>query len=156
MPTEQNAADGASRGQELVGLKSARPWVSGPELLREEEDQWPASDVRQHEVLANDPETKSVLVTIVHPELDPSAARPGLNCCSRWLVAVRTMAAIRRWLLRHRDGAAGEFTPCEMEHAERVWIKTVQHELFATELKDLKAGRAVRPKSKIALVYRPC
>ena len=93
-----------------MDLKSARPWVSGPEFLREEEEQWPDSDAREDEALANDPETKSVLVTIVQPELDPSAARPDLSRCSRWLVAVRAMAAIRRWLLRHRDGAAGKFT----------------------------------------------
>ncbi|XP_043203370.1 uncharacterized protein LOC122371261 [Amphibalanus amphitrite] len=150
VPTELNAADGASRGQDLADLKPARPWVSGPKFLREEEHNWPTSDVKEHEVLANDPETKSVLATTVQPELDPSAARPDLSRCSRWLVAVRTMATIRRWLLRHRDGVTGEFTPCEIEEAERAWIKTVQHEQLASELKDLKAGRAVRSKSKIA------
>ena len=150
VPTELNVADAASRGQTLEDLRPAGTWVCGPEFLQTEDNWWPATDVKEEEALADDPETKPVLTTAVQPEPDPSAVQPDLARSSRWLVAVRTMAAIRRWLTRHRDGTTGEFTPSEMEHAEKSWIKAVQHKQFESELRDLKAGRAVNTKSRIA------
>ena len=117
VPTELNAADAASRGQDLTDLRPAGPWASGPAFLQTEEDRWPATDVKEQEILANDPETQSVLATAVLP--DPSTTQPDLSRCSRWLVAVRTMATIRRWLTRHKEGTVGEFTPDEMQQAEK-------------------------------------
>ena len=151
VPTQLNAADAASRGQHVMELTSDGMWYRGPDFLRGDEDRWPdAVTLHEDKVLAHDPETKVSMATSSVQDLDISAALPDLSRISRWLTALRIVATIRRWLTRRRDGTGGEYSVEELDQAERIWIIAVQQEQFKTELEDLRAGKNVSPKSKIA------
>ena len=150
MPTQLNVADAASRGQLVTELRPDGMWSRGPDFLQENEDSWPHGIVLlEDEVLAHDPETKISMATSSSGDMNISAGLPDLCRISRWLTALRIVARIRRWVTC-RNGAGGEFSVEELEQAEKIYVRSVQHEQFKTELRDLEAGKNVSPKSKIA------
>ena len=64
VPTQLNAVDAASRGQQVTELVSNGVWSRGPDILREDEDTWPdAITLEEDKVLAGDPETKIAMAT---------------------------------------------------------------------------------------------
>ena len=55
-------------------------------------------------------------------------------------------------MTRHRNGIAGEFSAEQIwiKSIKQIWIKSVQQEQFKSELHDLRTGKTVSLKSKIA------
>ena len=142
IPSHMNIADKASRGQTLEELVATPEWFKGPYFLRLNESMWPTEDFLPPEDFTCLEEKKALT----------SLKISSFICAdrfSRWTVAVRTVATMRRWLLKVRKRATGEFEPNELQVAEQIWIKVVQAESYAEELSHLRTGKAVQKSSRI-------
>ena len=113
IPSTINPADQPSRGQKLTQLSTEGEWLNGPDFLRKERSAWPANNCKSNE---------EVMMISDGPDL--SEAMPDIRRFSRWTVAVRTVALIRR--VRHWKDMKGQFTAEQMEAAENQWIRQVQ------------------------------
>lgn len=72
--TSNNRADMASRGAKAAALLKADTWLSGPELLKWPETEWPLNPDASIIVSPEDPEIRtSVTVNVVHvdEQMDP-------------------------------------------------------------------------------------
>ena len=88
------------------------------------ETEWPCSDhVVPDVILKDDLETKAVLATVLSLAATTASVLPNPDRFSRWTVAVRAVATMRRWLTSRRDGELGEFSVEELTEAEHLWMK---------------------------------
>ena len=150
VPTSMNAADGGSRGHSVEDVCPESTWLRGPEFLCKREDEWPEDGTDATDVLESDPESKPVMATMATNEIDLREATPDIARFSRWTVAVRTVARIRRWLKIVREGRRGPLTVEEMQEAEETWIRRAQQDDYGAELQCLRRQLPVKSTSKLS------
>ena len=151
VPTTINAADTGSRGHTIGDLGPDGKWMRGPEFLYKHEEEWPQDCADAADVLETDSESKPVLATTaVKKEPDLREGTPDITRFSRWTVAVRTVARIRRWLKIVRDGTRGPLTVEELQEAEETWIRRVQSDDYGEELLCLRQELPIKAKRKLS------
>lgn len=150
VPTQQNAADDATRAKYPVRFEADNRWISGPDFLLLDESEWPQEPA---EMLCNDgaeevrPFSAQMVCTI--RKLQNSCVQ--ITRFSDFHRLCRSMAVALRFLanLRTQSKVRGELLPEEIENAERHLIRAVQAETFAEELATLRCGKPVDKSSSI-------
>ena len=155
-PGRSNPADMSSRGAEVSELISNSMWLSGPDFLRADEEDWP-DPLPVQQPAQEDVEVKVesfATATVV----DPGGALPDPRKFTSWTKYNRTVAWILRFVHnsklngeRKRQRHTGPLTVLELEEAEKIIIKAVQVEAYSAELQTLRAGQHLsKKKSNIA------
>ena len=151
VPTAMNAADSGSRGHKIEDLCPDKEWIRGPEFLYKPETDWPDDCSDATGTLETDMESKPVvLATTVKIEPNFRESTPDLSRFSRWTVAVRTVARIRRWLKIVRERKCGPLTADELREAEEIWTRRVQGDSYRDELLCLQQGHPIKNKSQLS------
>ncbi|CAG7827324.1 unnamed protein product, partial [Allacma fusca] len=75
---------------------------------------------------------------------------PDINRFSSWLRLIRTTAWVRRFIFncQHDTPRIGELNGDEIEDAQMIWWKIVQHEQFGTEMACVRKSQVV-PQSSV-------
>jgi hypothetical protein len=140
IPGEDNPADLPSRGcyaRQLVASK----WWEGPSWLKQEESEWPRSEVTVDlEVIMS--EKKKTVAVHLSEKLSP----PWYDKYSSYRKIIRILAWIRRWQNKKVNTVqkAGELEPEEEWEAEVVLLRIIQEEVFSIDnplIKQMKAFR---------------
>ena len=150
VPGTQNPADLLTRGEKMQEQDKSF-WLKGPQFLHKYKDSWVShSKVSSKSLGEKDPEVKKIVCMI--SSINVSVLEPLFEHYSDWYLLKRAVA----WLLRYkqflRQGkrcVKGILTVEEIKLAEKAILKAVQSSCFAEELKALKKGLSVSPKSKI-------
>ncbi|XP_029172429.1 uncharacterized protein LOC114941586 [Nylanderia fulva] len=159
VPSPQNPADLASRGVQPADLKEHLLWWQGPAWLQLPSTQWPEgsesvtteslTEARAHVHIAQTPNEWELMTRF-----------------SSWTKLLRVTAYIRRFTqrLRYRRSQplaspnapvnitklSLSLAPDEIDSARKFWLKSIQQQLFSTELLRLKDGKSVQKGSKLA------
>ena len=162
-PGAINPADLPSRGTGANELVKSQLWWSGPEFLKSSEDKWPVTYLKELstqaslEIVKNQP-------TIFHSLLSTETSRPDqMDICnvievrnfSRFNRLLRVTAYVLRFVnhlkggVRRQSGSKRVSTKLveagEMNKAELVWLRSVQHRAFNDEICFLKQLTRKKP-----------
>lgn len=144
----QNPADILSRGALPEQLMASELWFNGPSWLTSVKDQWPINTTVEspaEEIL----ERKTIHVAVTeHRKSEEWCER--FSCFHKML---RITAYCLRFLKRCRskDGSRN-ISAGEMRRAKLTLIRMIQLDHFAIEIRQLKNGRPVPPKSKLRML----
>ncbi|XP_078360400.1 uncharacterized protein LOC144644752 [Oculina patagonica] len=161
VPTGQNPADLLTRGESVSKLLTEEKWWSGPTFLKQDSTEWPETkievkkgpdiEVRKQYQEAEQTEGQTFLALTSEDRLQPQRY-------SSWSKLTRVTASVDRFLENCRLPAAlrreGALKPDEVSAAEMRYIRQAQQEVFAQEIRALKAGREIPGGSKL-LPLRP-
>lgn len=152
VPSVQNPADCASRGQTPLQLLDTSIWWSGPEFLSQSRNFWPTQpelDLQTNSNISH--EGKQTILTISIP-LDNFIFRL-LNRFSSLPKIQRIVAHIFRFISNSRSKVKiqGPLTPAEIENSLRIIVKHVQRDVFSDiYLKIEKNSLLSKPFRKLA------
>jgi hypothetical protein len=163
VPTNENPADMASRGSQIMKLSESEFWWTGPEFLKCSKENWPKKDfIKQSDGAQMELKRKSVpsdselyqyysFNTVENDRLDPKRY-------SSWTHLVRVFAWVNRFLdncqLPMQERKRNSLLVQEIETAEHQIIKTTQIEYFNEDYRNLMKGRKLAAASKL-LVLNP-
>ncbi|XP_057695374.1 uncharacterized protein LOC130917729 [Corythoichthys intestinalis] len=140
--SQNNPADDITRGKTLAYFKNHNHWNKGPDFLKQHHSKWPVKPV----ILNNDiPEEmrKSVFCGQIS------------NCTAHLLPDPQQFGHFQELLetiARSLHGAANkDYSPSAEDYrqAELTILRKAQCDSFPIEVEHLKAGRAVRPDSRL-------
>ena len=146
--SKSNPADDASRGLSPTNLVKSSRWLTGPQFLWENCDNWRdfGDNSKPAELSSDDKEVRkaSTLATVVKEE--PATLLQRLEYFSDWFCAKKALALCIKYLriLRSRIQrkeyvklADESVTVEELRNAELVIIKAAQQKAFSAEIEDL-------------------
>ncbi|KAJ8018051.1 hypothetical protein HOLleu_44175 [Holothuria leucospilota] len=148
-PGKGNPADLITRGAFAHQLVKSKHWFEGPDWLQESE-----GTEREEAVLASASHPQSVKeMKTVKPHQDEEVSNP--FDVKRWgtlTKAVRVVSFVLRFVdrLTHREIRAGCLINDELQRANTVLIKSVQREVYHSEIVALRSGKNVASGSSIA------
>lgn len=157
MPSKQNPADIASRGQSNNELKSSSLWWHGPSFLLSNENETP----NQHYKLPIDtaPEKKKSIKVFHVSESNQNCILSKFESYNRLL---HFTCLTLRWINRARAKTTtksvpierGPITAIEMQNAENHWIRQIQQRHFGNEIGRMKAKRNLPHNSMLLRLQR--
>ncbi|XP_023289117.1 uncharacterized protein LOC111674124 [Orussus abietinus] len=145
VPTKQNPADDATRGNETTLTANSR-WLQGPSFLTRDESEWPTS-IPLRGLDRTRGEQRRQFVAVSTEKLQSSL--PSVNRFSSWLRLVRATAWVLVFIARCRKTSNSGINSEYIERAERLWMKKAQEDSFGPELVALKQGQAVDRSSRL-------
>lgn len=152
VPTEDNPADCASRGLVNANLDAHALWWRSPPWLKLEPSEWPAGPTPS--CVETQSEARSVKV-------NATQASDGWDLASRyssWLKFIRVTAYVMRFTNRYRGrtlpGDNTRSNPAalsvdECHQACSFWLRAIQRDVFAGELKTLQQRRPLPSQSSV-------
>ena len=150
VPTADISADLASHGSGVVDLADSSSWWQGPQFLHRDSSMWLPKIVREPsnstvEECKSPPVEARVFVTNEIPELLPRQF-------SDWTRLVMTRAWVHRFIVncRNKERTGGELTSDEIEAAGHSIIREAQQEAFHDDIKIIRSGQSLPPKSRLA------
>ena len=129
VPTKENPADDASRGQWAEELRENKRWWSGPKFLSKEENEWP-QQANPGEVADNDTEVKKCFAAEKADKIHEEHPIDLVNRHSDWnklKKAVAHILLVKDILLKHEPRGA-QVTAAHMDRAENAILKRVQQQ----------------------------
>lgn len=146
VPSQQNPADTATRSSGNI-INQLNKWTQGPEYLRLEESQWPGQPDLESQGLPKC-EFKKAFVGVTN--ISSRSVLPDLSRISKYMCLIRSTALIILSKDRWKGNKKSMITAELLEKAEIMWIKRVQGEDFAKEIKMLTSGEPVPRDSQIS------
>lgn len=143
VPTDENPADGASRGRTVNELLTSN-WFTGPMFLWEKEIFTP-KDVAP-DLFIGDPEIKKVQ-TLQTKTTETMSLADRLSKFSSWSRAIKAVARLLRWAKKIISSALS--TVSEQESAECVIIQDLQSPAYEKEIKLLNKGSQLPCHNKL-------
>ncbi|XP_032363653.1 uncharacterized protein LOC116677092 [Etheostoma spectabile] len=143
VPTDENPADGASRGRTVNELLTSN-WFTGPMFLWEKEICTP-KDVAS-DLSLGDPEIKKVQ-TLQTKTTETLSLADRLSKFSSWSRAIKAVARLVRRAKKITSSALS--TVSEQESAERVIIRDLQSQAYEEEIKLLNKGSQLPCRNKL-------
>ena len=161
MPTRQNPADLLTRGESVSKLFTEGKWWNGPAFLKQDSTEWaetkievkkgPDIEVRKQYQEAEQTEEQTFLALTSEDRLQPQRY-------SSWSKLTRVAARADRFLENCRLPTTlrreGALKPDELTAVGMRYIRQAQQDVFAEEIRALKAGREIPGGSKL-LPLRP-
>ncbi|XP_065182187.1 uncharacterized protein LOC135812896 [Sycon ciliatum] len=147
----------ASRGVAVNEIPPTSRWFTGPAFLKEPTSQWPTvpSTSEPVENDADDAELKKEFVGHAAQRTN-RLCLPDPERFSSWHKLVRTTPWVVRYVPKLKASVArkstklpAELLPSEVQHAQTLGCKTVQHDCFPDELASLHKGESVSSSSRL-------
>ena len=141
--TKQNPADEASRGMKVREFSTSR-WICGPEFLQKNENEWPANDSSKREVPSDDPEVKKATIMATISDTRYPSIEERIDRFSSWHKAKRTVAMCIQYVrklksrVKNLDSKGREVRVSDLEAAEHLILREVQHTVFKEEIAALQ------------------
>ncbi|XP_062557335.1 uncharacterized protein LOC134222207 [Armigeres subalbatus] len=158
--SEENPADCASRGLSPTDFVEHELWFHGPGWLKDNQSTWDISSVQfcKEEEDLEKRQPKVLHVSIIPVRSNFEIEYQLLERRSNFTLIIRTLAWINRFvhnvLCRVSDNRqSDELTPDELKQARFQMARAVQHEVFESELGQLRKGGALKPKSYLSSLY---
>lgn len=155
--SRSNPADDASRGLDESALVVHHRWFRGPDFLWTDDKTWPSPiDSCKLELVVDDPEirkpAKTVYATSVLQE-QPDLVYRLETTVSAWYQLTRLIAIWQKFFLylKQRKIFSPPITVEDLQHAERLIIKSVQSRSFASEIGSLQN---LKPVKSVSSVFR--
>lgn len=147
IPTNENVSDEATREDYSRDWALSTRWRDGPEFLKYEKSDWPIKD----NLMTDTTEMKKTFIGVTVETTQLKSSLPDVTRFSSWLKLIRTTAWIIRIIetLMKKLNKRGELTCSELDNAEKLWIKSVQKDSFADEIKDLQIKKTISSSSRI-------
>lgn len=143
--SEQNPADILSRGTAPSALLSNNLWWHGPEWLRTDSNLWPISKISFDTLHIS--ESKITTLAVID-----TYSLPVFKKYSSYTKLQRVLAYVLRFIYnsRHKTNKLSDtLTKIELDQASTIIIKHAQHQMFGTEIADLKNKRPIQKKSSL-------
>jgi len=155
VPTKENPADLASRGTSVDQLANSELWWEGPEFLKQNPEHWPPLKMNMNDSAKIEMKRKTQDVTFVAVNSVDSDFRLSPNRFSDITRLVRISAWVHRFIdncqvEKSKRRLSPELSVQELECAENRLISAAQAESFTEEYRDLKNGKSVSTRSKLA------
>ncbi|XP_024868045.1 uncharacterized protein LOC112452177 [Temnothorax curvispinosus] len=140
VPGSENPADCASRGISPRKLLDHPLWWSGPGWLKLPKSSWPSKPNEDFDEDTGEQRAScsTAIVEANEPEL------------LRRFSGLQRLLRVTAWCLRWRRPQKTSLTPEEVTRAIHVWLRTVQHCHYGTEITTLKATQPVHHRSRLA------
>jgi hypothetical protein len=148
VPTNENVADEATKVTNEPTLQENSRWFRGPSFLLNEESEWPEN----RQIVS--PCSEELRSLHVHVEAKDKQLIDHSRFSNYW-VLVRTIClvvrGVRNALARVRNEAQfeGPYTAGELEVAEKILFKQIQHEAYSCEIEALKNGEEIPSNSPL-------
>ena len=163
VPTKENPADDCSRGVTVERFLSDERWFNGPPFLHLPKTEWPAEEMKTHDIEA-DPEVKRVAIAVVEEDRLDSLIQH-YSCWYRLKKAVAWLLKIKQ-VLQKKVQAKGDGTiqnlkdaKCkkskevlsvqDLESAEIAIMQYTQNRYFKEEIEALKKEGFVKKASTL-------
>jgi len=153
VPGISNPADFASRGLSIAEITNSSLWWSGPAWLQTYHPQGPhppvsttIDEVEHTEAVSK--EMKPVKLLCCKTDINLTL----LNSKSNLDEIVRITAWIRRFLHNSKPKStrrSGSLTPGELQSSLFFYVKSIQHQCFISEIRDLEANKPISSKSRL-------
>ncbi|XP_054709062.1 uncharacterized protein LOC129218764 [Uloborus diversus] len=146
-PGLMNPADKLTRGESLSLLKNDSVWWCGPKWLTSPRDEWPL----QKQYCSNDAAKVELLKVSVNTVVSSYSPVLKVNDFSNFKKLLRVTAWVLRFISKSRKLSIekGPLSAIELQEAEKMWIKTVQWEVFREEIQRLQKNQQISKSSKI-------
>lgn len=159
VPSEQNPADLISRGLDPSKLLETELWWKGPTFLSLPESEYPNRDISVPDRLKEfDTELKNSSnqdsenqLQILNINVNDFLHKL-ISISNNYLTVLRILSYIFRFVRNAKNPAdklSGPISTGEVNRAEAFLLKSLQHETFPSEMRDLEFGKQVSPKSKL-------
>ena len=164
---DENPADLLTRGvQNPANLMTCdakgTSWLSGPAFLQRDEDSWFQHDVEQLD--NNDPEIKRKPLLVALSAISKRSSKFDVSRFSSWMRLKRVAGWFLRLVQLFKDklflqllqnwkktnASPQSLTVAEIHTAELFIIRDVQGVVFENEIRSLKAGEELHPRSQLA------
>lgn len=144
LPTDQNPADLASRGSTVTQLIESN-WFSGPDYLWDVN--WTPPQPMEWNLKTGDPEVCKASALETKTETIVNVV-DRLKVFSRWNQAVCAIARLKR-LAQRKKGNLKPASSDERSAAAKFIIRSLQDDVFWTEMQALKSGLTLKSTSSI-------
>ncbi|XP_045777393.1 uncharacterized protein LOC123875556 isoform X2 [Maniola jurtina] len=127
VPTDLNPADLISRGLDPALMQACSLWWSGPEFLKQDENQWPSNP--EYNNSKSLPETKEVTL---HTNVEPTQSLIDFSRFSNFSRLNRAIAYALKFINKCKKQTCDEFlTSSDLQNALNLIIKISQMESFS-------------------------
>ncbi|XP_077259664.1 uncharacterized protein LOC143895995 [Temnothorax americanus] len=139
-PGSENPTDCASRGITPRELLDHPLWWSGPGWLKLPKSSWPSEPNEDFDKDTGEQRASCsiAIVEVNEPEL------------LRRFSGLQRLLRVTAWCLRWRRPQKTSLTPEEITRAIHIWLRTVQHCHYGTEITTLKATQPAHHRSRLA------
>lgn len=134
-----NPADGLSRGLTPAELVRFSPWITGPQWLYSERNEWPVHTINDFSVPECCEEQKKTTHTLVTVNEPNDWLYDYISRCSSWKKLLRVTVYVLRFvkLLPRQE----IITSLDLEKAEQALIRCVQNIHFDKEIQSNRSGK---------------
>lgn len=141
IPSEDNPADAASRGQFPSAFLQNSLWLNGPTWLTRDRSEWP-NFISPNSTEASVDEEKRIITLVASQEVD--FLNSLLKRFSSLQNIIRIVAYVLRFIdcIKQKGKPRGFFTSDELHRSLMTMVKIVQSFEFEKEIKNLKDGKS--------------
>lgn len=155
IPTTENPADCASRGQTPMELKENMLWWSGPKYLATSSNEWKVADTKDPsmmEISVISAEVKPIIVKTFFGKTNVSISEDILQRCSSLAKAQRILAYVFRWRAKTqgKEQLTLFITADEYRETLSIFTRNDQRKHFRNEINSLLADDEVEIKSPLS------
>uniref|UniRef100_A0A6P7GL53 Uncharacterized protein LOC114339493 n=1 Tax=Diabrotica virgifera virgifera TaxID=50390 RepID=A0A6P7GL53_DIAVI len=147
--TEENVADDATRLRSSTKMSTSCRWLNGSSFLKSEENKWPRISTKPT-VDDSELEKRAIINFINERESLWKMPVPDVKKYSTWTkLIMKTATFIKSFRFKIHKVGEHNISLADVTRAELLWVKQVQLDCFAEEIKQLRQKGIVSTKSKL-------
>lgn len=149
VPTKENPADDATRGDEHRTITSNDRWYSGPDFLRRPSSEWPREIIASPTPNETEEKTGGEEASYTTRPVKWESPLPDINRFSKYDRLIGATARVLQFTDSLKKKQRIALQSHHIKRAEHMWLQQSQRESFPNELQTLASNQAIADKSRL-------